>query len=221
MVSRNTCNMCDITQGGERVGIVGRTGAGKSSLTLALFRWVLSSSGESSPAQCLNFWQLCFVRLIEPASGRILIDGVDISELGLHRLRSRLTIIPQVSPLTKLENQGCLVVRKNLWLVNWLFLPPYRTQCSFLAPSDTTSIHLNSTGRLLLHYTCIGKLDKLIFPVTTQFGPLFVNLISPTSLQALPQGFRFVLRGPLFLFFVQVKKSWLILFVNIFQFLNC
>ena len=36
-------------------------------------------------------------RLIEPASGRILIDGVDISKLGLHRLRSRLTIIPQVS----------------------------------------------------------------------------------------------------------------------------
>nr|XP_008197283.1 PREDICTED: multidrug resistance-associated protein 1 isoform X1 [Tribolium castaneum]XP_008197292.1 PREDICTED: multidrug resistance-associated protein 1 isoform X1 [Tribolium castaneum] len=57
--------------GGEKVGIVGRTGAGKSSLTLALFR------------------------IIEAAEGEILIDGVNIADLGLHTLRSRLTIIPQ------------------------------------------------------------------------------------------------------------------------------
>ncbi|XP_052283971.1 ATP-binding cassette sub-family C member 3-like isoform X3 [Dreissena polymorpha] len=56
---------------GEKVGIVGRTGAGKSSLTLALFR------------------------LIEAAEGSIVIDGEDISRLGLHDLRSRLTILPQ------------------------------------------------------------------------------------------------------------------------------
>jgi ATP-binding cassette, subfamily C (CFTR/MRP), member 1 len=46
-------------------------GAGKSSLTLALFR------------------------IIESAGGKIVIDGQDISKLGLHSLRSRLTIIPQ------------------------------------------------------------------------------------------------------------------------------
>ncbi|XP_065205454.1 multidrug resistance-associated protein 1-like [Planococcus citri] len=57
--------------GGEKVGIVGRTGAGKSSLTLSLFR------------------------IIESAGGKILIDGVDIAALGLYTLRSKLTIIPQ------------------------------------------------------------------------------------------------------------------------------
>jgi len=56
---------------GEKVGIVGRTGAGKSSLTLALFR------------------------IIESAEGEIVIDDETIEKLGLHEVRSRLTIIPQ------------------------------------------------------------------------------------------------------------------------------
>lgn len=54
---------------------MGRTGAGKSSMTLALFR------------------------IIEAASGHISIDNVNISKIGLHDLRERLTIIPQVKPL--------------------------------------------------------------------------------------------------------------------------
>jgi ABC-type multidrug transport system fused ATPase/permease subunit len=58
-------------QGGERVGIVGRTGAGKSSVTLSLFR------------------------IVEAVEGSITIDGIDISTLGLTELRSRITIIPQ------------------------------------------------------------------------------------------------------------------------------
>ncbi|KAF2454202.1 P-loop containing nucleoside triphosphate hydrolase protein [Lineolata rhizophorae] len=55
----------------ERIGVVGRTGAGKSSLTLALFRF------------------------LQAREGSISIDGLDISKVKLKDLRSRLAIIPQ------------------------------------------------------------------------------------------------------------------------------
>ncbi|MCL7050469.1 hypothetical protein MKW94_016725, partial [Papaver nudicaule] len=58
-------------QGGEKVGVVGRTGSGKSTLIQAFFR------------------------VMEPSGGTIIIDGIDICKLGLHDLRSRYGIIPQ------------------------------------------------------------------------------------------------------------------------------
>lgn len=57
----------------EKIGIVGRTGAGKSTLVLAIFR------------------------MIEPTSGLIYIDGLNTMQLGLHDLRKNLAIIPQDS----------------------------------------------------------------------------------------------------------------------------
>ncbi len=55
----------------EKVGVAGRTGCGKSTLMAALFR------------------------LVEPASGRVVIDGIDVAGIGLRDLRSRLALVPQ------------------------------------------------------------------------------------------------------------------------------
>lgn len=68
----------------EKVGIIGRTGSGKTTITLAIFRF------------------------LEAHAGSIVIDGLDIAQMGLHDLRSRLTIVPQEPTLF----QGTL--RSNL-----------------------------------------------------------------------------------------------------------
>ena len=62
---------------GQKVGVVGRTGAGKSTIALTL------------------------PKMIELESGSICIDGIDIARVGLHRLRTAVTVIPQDPTLFK------------------------------------------------------------------------------------------------------------------------
>lgn len=64
-------NISFVVQPSEKIGVVGRTGSGKSSLALSL------------------------LRMIEASAGRIIIDGIDISTIGLEDLRSRITIVSQ------------------------------------------------------------------------------------------------------------------------------
>ncbi|KAJ6520112.1 P-loop containing nucleoside triphosphate hydrolase protein [Mycena sanguinolenta] len=88
----------------EKVGVVGRTGSGKSTLALSL------------------------LRMVEPVGGRIVVDGVDISNIGLEDLRTRITIISQdvslfsgtirsnLDPLGVNTDQECLDVLERCHL---------------------------------------------------------------------------------------------------------
>lgn len=78
-------NLSFVVPGGSSVGIVGRTGSGKSSLMLTLFRFPLR----------LRLVAIVVSRLIDIVEGEIRIDGVDTSSIGIDVLRKQLAVIPQ------------------------------------------------------------------------------------------------------------------------------
>ncbi len=67
----------------EQVGVAGRTGCGKSTLMMALYR------------------------IVEPHGGSIIIDGINTCSIGLSDLRSRLALVPQACSLDGLHYSGC------------------------------------------------------------------------------------------------------------------
>ena len=76
----------------EKIGIVGRTGCGKSTLMSTLFR------------------------IVEPTGGRVLIDGHDLAQVPLHHLRSKLALVPQVTCLRTLCTRNVM----TMWLCTCL-----------------------------------------------------------------------------------------------------